>query len=92
MVPKFFVKVIAPDKTSIVNLRKYKLDLFRSTATSTQEKKFTIDGLVTLDEVGRLVEDGYRVIVEEESSRRARSQIHAVGFKEWIKSKEKVRI
>jgi hypothetical protein len=85
---KFFVKVIAPSKSALANLRKYHLDLFKPTATKHEENKFRIEGLLSLEEIGMLIQNGYQVIVEEEASKRARAKVHAVTFKEWIKGKE----
>jgi hypothetical protein len=85
---KFFVKVIAPNKSSLAGLRKYHLDLFKPTATIHQEDKFSIEGLLSLDQIGMLTENGYQVVVEEEAAKRSRSKLHAVTFKEWIKGME----
>lgn len=85
---RFFITVIAPNKRALLSLREYELDLFQPTAKVTEEKEFTIDGLLTLEEVGRLVEDGYRVVVSEESSKRARARLEMVEFDEWIKEME----
>ncbi|HYV04355.1 MAG TPA: hypothetical protein VFB82_07210 [Blastocatellia bacterium] len=85
---KFFVTVIAQSKRALVDLQKYDLDVFQPTARSNERKEFTIEGLLTMEEVERLVEGGYRVLVEEESSKRARAPREVIGFEEWIKGME----
>jgi carboxypeptidase T len=82
---KFFVTVFAYSKRDLINLREYDLDLFPQTSRVQEQQEFMIDGLLTLDEVRRLVEGGYRVLVKEESSKKARARGQTVGFQEWIK-------
>lgn len=88
MSPKFFATVIAPDRRALMRLSQYDLDLFQPTVKVTEEKTHTIEGLLTLEEIGRLVVDGYRVLVEEEASKRARAQREIVEFQDWIKGME----
>ena len=83
MADRFFVKVFAADPATLRRLRDYELDLFKATARE-REGDFAIDGLLTLDDVGRLVHAGYRVLVEEHSSKRARATAGTVGFREWL--------
>lgn len=85
MAQRFFVTVQAPTRRALLELAKYDLDLFQPTVKVTQENRFTIEGLLTLDEVGRLVEDGYQVLVEEEASKRARARSETIEFQDWIK-------
>ncbi|HEY7081416.1 MAG TPA: M14 family metallopeptidase [Nitrososphaeraceae archaeon] len=86
---KFFVSIIAPTKLDLINLNKYEIDVFQSTAQINEQKKFSIDGLLTLEEVGRLVKDGYKVTVKDESSKHARARSEAVGFKQWMTGTER---
>ena len=81
---KFFVTVIAESKRDLVNLREYDLDVFPQTSRVEEQKQFMIDGLLTMEEVSRLVEGGYRVLVKEEASKRARARREVVDFQEWI--------
>ncbi len=48
----------------------------------------SVEGLLTLPEVERLVLDGYRVTLEEEASRRARGRLEVIEFDEWLKGME----
>jgi len=84
----FFVTIVAPSRRTLAKLQEYDFDLFQSTSKLNERKEFTIEGLLTLEEVGRLVEDGYRVVVEEESSKRSRAQSETIQFEDWIKGME----
>lgn len=88
MTSRFFVTVLAPSRQTLIKLGEYELDLFQPTATVTEQQEFAIDGLLTLEEVGRLVEDGYRVLVSEEASKKARAQTETVQFQEWLRGME----
>lgn len=84
---RFFVKVYAPNRQALVGLQGFDLDLFAQTATET-EGQCAIDGLMTLEEVERLVDAGYRVLVEEEASRRARAHHEVSGLDDFVESME----
>ena len=88
MVRRFFVTVLAPSKHALVSLKEYNLDLFQVTAKVTEQNEFAIDGLLNLEEIGRLVEEGYRVLVNEESSKRARARTEVAEFQQWIRGME----
>jgi murein tripeptide amidase MpaA len=88
MAKRFFVTVIAQSKLALSSLHKYGLDLFQSTAQVNERKEFIIEGLLTLDEVGKLVDNGYKVIVREESSKQARARTETIGVNDWIKGAE----
>jgi len=47
-----------------------------------------IDGLLSLEEIGRLVSDGYRVLVNADADRRARALTETVEFEAWLKGME----
>jgi carboxypeptidase T len=84
---KFFVKIIAPSKLALIGLQKFELDLFQPTSKM-RDNEFTIEGLLTLEEVGKVVENGYKVLVEEVSSKRTRSATETIGFENWIQDTE----
>lgn len=88
MVQRFFVTIITPNRRALVRLQEYDFDLFGPTSKINERKEFTIEGLLKLEEIGRLVEDGYRVLVEEESSKRERAKSGGIDFEEWIKGME----
>ena len=88
MPQRFFVTVESSNRRALLELSKYGFDLFQATAKAIEEKQFMIEGLLTLEEIGRLVEDGYRVLVEEEASKRARARKEVVEFQDWLKGME----
>ena len=48
------------------------------------ERETSIDGLLTLAQVRRLVNDGYQVLVREAASKRARAR-QTMEFRDWLK-------
>jgi hypothetical protein len=88
MARRFFVTVVAPSKHALVSLSEFDLDLFQPTARVTEQNDFAIDGLLTLEEIGRLVEEGYRVVVNEEASKKARARTEVAEFRQWIRGIE----
>ena len=88
MARKYFATVIASSKRALLDLQKHDLDLFQPTSKINDRKEFVIEGLLTLDDVAKLVESGYQVLVKEESSKRARANREIVEFQQWIKQME----
>ena len=88
MVHRFFVAILAQGRQNLSKLHEYDFDLFQSTSKINEQKECTIEGLLTLEQIGMLVEHGYRVLVEEESSKRARARSGGIEFEEWIKGME----
>lgn len=88
MARRYFVTVLADSPRSLRELGELGLDLFQSTAKETADGKSAIEGLVTMEEVERLVDAGCQVLVEEESSKRARAVTDTVEFDEWLKDME----
>lgn len=86
---RFFVKVYAPDRSKLRALQSYGFDLFHPTVMELRNKHYSIDGLLRLDEIQRLVLNGYQVLVEEESSKRARGPKEAVEFDQWLAARKK---
>ena len=82
---RFFVTVVAPSQEALLKLREYDLDVFAATSHATEGGEFAIDGLLELEDIGRLVEDGYRVVVNHESSAKARAVTEQQDFEEWLK-------
>jgi hypothetical protein len=85
---RYFVKVIAPDRRSLVALQKFELDVFQSTARAIEKDQHAIDGLLDLDEIGRVVDAGYSVLVEEHESKRSRAVTEISDFRSWIQEME----
>jgi hypothetical protein len=88
-VQRFFVKVYSPDRAAVRRLQSYDFDFFQPTVRETGDKRFQIEGLLNLKEIERLVLDGYQVLVEEESSKRARGPRRTIEFKEWLAARRK---
>jgi hypothetical protein len=57
---RFFVTILAPDARRLREALDLDLDLFAGRSDPTGHR---IDGLITLDDVARLVEGGYQVLV-----------------------------
>lgn len=49
------------------------------------ERETAIDGLLSLEQVGRLVADGYQVLVREGASKRSRAS-QVMEFQDWLKA------
>ena len=88
MEKKFFVTIVAKDKQKVRFLKHYDYDLFREALRSREKKKFTIEGLLTLAQIERLVGDGYRVTINKESSGLARGRLQVIDFKTWLNEME----
>lgn len=88
MAKKFFVTVLAPNQRMFTDLDKFELVLFLQTGQLTEQKQYSIEGLLTLDQIGLLVEYEYQVLVEEQSSKRTRAFQEVIEFSEWLKGME----
>jgi hypothetical protein len=72
---RYFVTVYAPGREALLALSQEELDLFKPTAKEADVGELRIDGLLTLEEIGRLVDAGYRVLVQAHEAHRARGQV-----------------
>jgi hypothetical protein len=72
---RYFVTVYAPGREALLALSQHDLDLFKPTAREADPGELRIDGLLTLEEIGRLVDAGYRVLVQTHAAHKARGQI-----------------
>jgi len=82
---RFFVTIAAPTSKALLKLREYDFDVFAATSHATEKGEYVIDGLLELEQIGRLVEDGYQVVVTHESSAKARALTEKVEFEQWLK-------
>ena len=89
MEDRYFVKVFASGSRQLLQLQQFDFDLFQPTARA-REGEAVIEGLLTLKEVERLVKSGYRVLVEEEASKRARAR-DSVELEQWLQQRRKRR-
>ncbi len=83
---RFFCTIFAQDQKHLIALNRHEVDVFQPTARITEQQTFAIEGLLTLEQIARLVDDGYRVLVEEDESRRARAQEFVTSAEQWLKA------
>jgi hypothetical protein len=81
---RFFVTIAARDSRDFQELGEFGLDLFVGTAKRREEMGGTIEGLLSMAEVEKLVKAGFEVTVHEEASKRSRAR-EIISFEEWIK-------
>jgi hypothetical protein len=84
----FFCIIFAQDQKHLIALNRQGVDVFQPTARITDQKEYVIEGLLTLEDVVKLVDNGYRVLVEEDASKRARATEFITTAEEWIKEFE----
>jgi hypothetical protein len=84
---RFAVQIVARSHEHLLDLNALDLDVFAPTASIGEDGQATIEGYLTLDEIGLLVERGYRVSVEEEASKRFRAD-QSQEFDDWVKGLE----
>ena len=86
---RYFVEVYAGTADGLRRLREYGYDLFAATARETTKQAFAVEGLLTLDQVGRLVHDGYQVLVGATMESRARARTDISEFPEWLAQRKR---
>jgi len=82
---RYFVTVHLAAGQDMIELSRFELDLIQATAQTTDEVSgmSSIEGLLDLDQVGRLVRAGYRVTVEQPDYARSRAH-ETISFDEWL--------
>ena len=83
---RYFVRVTARAEDAMKGLARRGLDLFAPTAHATKDGEFEIEGLLTLEEVGALVQDGYRVSVDATVASRSRAATETTTLDEWLQA------
>lgn len=86
-VDRYFVTVTADSPAELRRLSGRGLDLFMPTAHR-KGKVSIIEGLLTLEEVGALVKDGYRVSVDATMESRARATSATTTLDAWLNAME----
>jgi hypothetical protein len=89
MARRFFCTIFAQDREQLLALSKYDVDIFPPTAHVTDQKEHAVEGLLTLEEVEKLVDSGYRILVEEDAAKRSRAAEFVMSAEEWIAEFEK---
>jgi len=80
---RFYVRVFSDDPDELRRLRDSDLDLFPGTRRERDLTPHSVDGLLTLDEVARLVEEGFPVLVEATMEARTHATPVEVDAKAW---------
>lgn len=81
---RYFSTVVTRTRQSLRDLAEEDVDVVQATAKERGDGKYTIEGLLTIDEVQSLVDNGYEVVVHEEASKRARAQSETIEFDQWL--------
>lgn len=88
----FFRQTAKLTNTSAVTLRATRgasnLDAYEETDQVSEAREFVIDGLLSLEEVGRLVDVGYQILIKENDKKGMRAQTEVIEFSEWLKGME----
>jgi hypothetical protein len=79
---RFFVTIRAGSVEGLAEVRGLGLDLFGTTAKAGDE--VTIEGLLTLEDVGRVVTAGHEVVVHRHADTMARAQEQSASAEEWL--------
>jgi len=87
---RYFVTVYVSGPAEVTRVVRYGLDLFGESAHQDGDR-VALDGLLTLAEAGRLVDDGYQVLLLEEASKRARAQLEISEFEDWLRDRDRAR-
>jgi hypothetical protein len=79
---RFFVTIQCGTLEGLAAVRALGLDLFGTTAKAGED--VTIEGLLTLGDIGRVVTSGYEVVVHQEAAGRARADEQAESAEQWL--------
>jgi len=89
MVTKYFVEIVASDKQQLINLQKFELDLFQPTVKVTDKNELSIEGLITLEDIKKLIENGYKVLIKKEATTKTPAAEEITSFQNWVGTAEK---
>lgn len=82
--PLYFVKVRVPTRRQVRGLAQFDLDLH---AVSDEAEGASVDALMSLDEVRRVVKAGFPVLIEAEADERANGR-NVIEFDDWLAAQE----
>jgi hypothetical protein len=88
---RYFVVIFARDAAALRALQKFELDVFPQTAKRAdvdKEYPYSIDGLLSVPEIEKVVKAGYRVLIEDPIERRARGAGNVAEFPQWLQQME----
>lgn len=77
---RFFVRITVRDSRQLPALMSMDLDLFGERA---DEEGRQIDGFVTLEDVEKLVDAGFILLIWDAPPESRREQPNTIGFEEW---------
>jgi hypothetical protein len=83
--PRYFVKVQVPDRRQVRGLAALDLDLH---AVRDQADGASVDGLMTLDQVRKVIRAGFPVLIEAEADERAHGR-NVIEFDAWLAAQER---
>lgn len=83
---RFFVEVTGQGRKALRTLQALDMDLFVSTFRR-DEERLSIEGLLSLAEVERLVDAGFTVTIQADESKRSRAH-QTIDFREWLAGME----
>ncbi|MGP1387956.1 MAG: hypothetical protein ACTS2F_30750 [Thainema sp.] len=61
---------------------------YERTDQMAEAQEFSIEGLLSLAEIGRLVEAGYSVLVRENAAQQSPVQTGGIEFQDWLQAME----
>jgi hypothetical protein len=88
---RYFVVIFARDAAALRALQKFELDVFPPTAKragADKEYSYSIDGLLSMPEIEKVVKAGYRVQIEDPIEKRARGAGNVAEFPQWLEQME----
>ena len=88
MTSRYFVDIFSSNKQQLLSLQKFELDLFQSTVKTLETNEFSIEGLITLDDVNKLVAKGYKVVVKKQSPSTSPATSEIMSFSDSIQPAE----
>jgi hypothetical protein len=86
---RYFVTVYVPGRAQMGRVMRFGLDLFEESVREEQAGRVAVDGLLTLADAGRLVDDGHQVLLVEQASRRARAHLETSEFGPWLEDRRR---
>ena len=90
---RYFVVIFARDAAALRTLQRFELDVFPPTAKragADKEYPYSIDGLLSMPEVEKVVKAGYRVQIEDPLEERARGAGNVAEFPQWLEQMEEI--
>lgn len=90
---EYFVIVYAPTPDSLRALQKFELDVFPQTSKRNpgrEEYPYSIDGLLTIEQVEKIVKAGYRVEIQDPAEKRMRAVGNVTEFPQWLAGMKKI--